>query len=79
MILKWVLVGLVSGSLAKMITSHDGGGSWLASLGVGVMGAVAGGYLFDLFGFHIDGLQSELIAAVIGSVILLFLYHRYKS
>lgn len=79
MILKWLLIGLIAGTLAKMITPQDEGDSWLSSLGIGVLGSIAGGFMLGLLGFHTNGLLGELISAVIGSVVLLFLYHRYKT
>ncbi len=79
MLLKWFLVGLIAGSLAKMITPQKESDSWLSSLGIGVLGSVAGGFLVNLLGFSVTGLIGELITATSGSVILLFIYHRYKS
>ncbi len=77
--LKLLLVGLIAGSLAKMITPQDEGGSWLSSLGIGVLGSIAGGFIVGLLGFHADHILGELITATIGSLILLFLYHRYNT
>ena len=69
----WIVVGFVSGALAKPVT----GGGWnlgcLGTVVVGVLGGVLGGMLFNLAGDHgigKFGLRSMFVA-FIGAVVLL--------
>lgn len=79
MILKWLLIGLIAGSVAKMITPQEEGGGWISSLGIGVLGAIAGGFIAGLFGFSVQNDLGSLIVAIIGSLIVLYVYHKYLS
>jgi uncharacterized membrane protein YeaQ/YmgE (transglycosylase-associated protein family) len=72
-VLGWIVVGFVSGALAKPVT----GGGWrigcVGTVIVGVLGGVLGGMLFNLAGDHgigKFGLRSMFVAFV-GAVVLL--------
>ena len=79
--LTWILLGLGIGLIASKIISNSGEGTVVDTL-VGVVGAVVGGWLFDLFvgtgitGFNIDSVYSAA-AAIICAVILLTIYHAF--
>lgn len=72
-VLGWIVVGFVSGALAKPVT----GGGWrigcLGTVVVGVLGGVLGGMIFNLAGdggIGKFGLRSMFVA-FIGAVVLL--------
>lgn len=70
-ILFFILIGLAAGWLAGRIMK-TGSGSALTNLVVGVIGALLGGYLFDLLGiFPGGGLIGSLITATVGAVVLI--------
>jgi uncharacterized membrane protein YeaQ/YmgE (transglycosylase-associated protein family) len=75
----WILLGLVLGLILSKIVSTTGEGTVVDIL-LGTVGAVLGGWLFNLFGgmgvtgFSIDSVYSVGIAAI-GAIILLALYH----
>jgi uncharacterized membrane protein YeaQ/YmgE (transglycosylase-associated protein family) len=75
----WILLGLGLGLLASRIVSTTGEGT-IVDILIGVVGAVVGGWLFDVFGgagvtgLDIDSLYSGA-AAVVGAVIFLLAYH----
>ena len=77
----WILLGLGLGLIASRIVSTTGEGTVVDIL-LGIVGAVVGGWLFNLFGgtgvtgFDIDSIYSAA-AAVIGAIILLALYHAF--
>lgn len=75
-ILGWILLGLVAGFLASKIVNKSGEGM-LLDIALGIVGAIAGGFLFSLFGATgVTGFNIySLIVAVIGSVLVLWLYH----
>lgn len=75
----WILLGLGLGLIASKIVSTTGEGTVVDIL-LGIVGAVVGGWLFNLFGgagvtgFDIDSFYSGA-AAIIGAIIFLALYH----
>jgi uncharacterized membrane protein YeaQ/YmgE (transglycosylase-associated protein family) len=74
-VIVFLLVGLVAGWLGGKLVGAGSGGV-IAHLVVGVIGAVIGGYLFARLGISTPGLPPllvKLIAATVGSVILLIL------
>jgi uncharacterized membrane protein YeaQ/YmgE (transglycosylase-associated protein family) len=74
--LSWIVLGLIAGFIGSKVVNRRGEGILLDIL-LGVVGAFAGGWLFHIFGGHgVDGLNIySLFVAVIGSVVLLVLYH----
>ena len=75
-IIGWILLGLVAGFLGSKIVNSSGQGM-LLDIVLGIVGAIAGGFLFSLFGATgVTGFNIySLIVAVIGSVVVLWLYH----
>jgi uncharacterized membrane protein YeaQ/YmgE (transglycosylase-associated protein family) len=72
-ILGWIVVGLVAGAFARLVT----GGGWnlgcLGTILVGIIGGLLGGWLFSLAGdegIGAFGLRSMFVAFV-GAVVLL--------
>ena len=75
-LLGWIFFGLIAGWIASKIVNKQGEGCFL-NIALGIVGAVVGGALFSLLGEHIFwqfNLKSMFIA-VLGAVIVLFLYH----
>lgn len=76
-IIVWLVVGALTGPVVGMLVkrSREGYGRW-RNFGIGLVGALIGGFLFKLF--HIDlGLESfkielqDLIAAFLGALLFL--------
>ena len=74
--LAWIVLGLIAGFIGSKIVNRRGEGILLDIL-LGVVGAFAGGWLFHIFGARgVSGLNIySLFVAVVGSVVLLVLYH----
>lgn len=68
----FLLIGLVAGWLAGVLMKGAGFGL-VGNLIVGVLGAIAGGFLFRIVGLMPHSLLGELIAATVGALIVLFL------
>ena len=75
-ILVWIVLGLISGFIASKIVNKPGAGA-LADIVLGIVGAVVGGWLFNSIGHTgVTGLNLySILVAVVGAVIVLFLYH----
>jgi uncharacterized membrane protein YeaQ/YmgE (transglycosylase-associated protein family) len=77
-IICWLIVGALSGTLvARLVTFSKEGLGWWTNLGIGMVGAVVGGFLFGLLGIDL-GLGElkvsfeDLISAFVGSLICVF-------
>ncbi len=78
-ILAWILLGLLAGFIGSKIVNKTGEG-FLVDIGLGIVGAVVGGWLFQFFGAAgVTGLNLySLFVAVIGSVVFLVVYHALR-
>jgi uncharacterized membrane protein YeaQ/YmgE (transglycosylase-associated protein family) len=73
-ILIWIIFGLVVGVVAKfLMPGHDPGGFILTTV-LGIVGALLGGWLGRTLGFYGPGEPAGFILAVVGAVIVLFVY-----
>ncbi|WP_459557696.1 GlsB/YeaQ/YmgE family stress response membrane protein [Lacunimicrobium album] len=83
-IIVWLIVGALAGSLVGMlVTFSKVGFGKLTNLGIGLAGALLGGLIFKLFGINfglgeIKVSLEEIVAAIIGSLILLFIWWLYN-
>ena len=75
-IIAWVILGLVAGFIGSKLVNKSGEGLIL-DIVLGIVGAVVGGFVFSAFGAAgVTGLNIySLIVAVVGAVIVLFIYH----
>jgi uncharacterized membrane protein YeaQ/YmgE (transglycosylase-associated protein family) len=75
-IIAWLILGLIAGFIGSKIVNRSGEGV-LLDIGLGVVGAVVGGFLFSLIGAApVTGLNIySLIVAVVGSIVVLLIYY----
>ena len=75
-IIAWIVLGLIAGFIASKIYVGSGQGV-LLDIVLGIVGAVVGGYLFSALGATgVTGFNIwSMIVAIIGAVIVLWLYH----
>lgn len=75
-ILAWLVLGLIAGALAKLIYPGHQGGGIFATIGLGILGALVGGYIGQALlgtsavGFSIPG----IVFAVLGAMLLIFIW-----
>jgi len=75
--LSFIILGLIAGAIAKAILPGRQGGGWIATLILGVIGALLGGWLggllfdFDYQGFFDIG---SWVVAIVGALIVLVIY-----
>ncbi len=77
--LSWIVVGIIAGFLGKMVVPGEGPGGLFGDLIIGVIGAILGGWLFNMFG-HVGATGINLpsiIVAFIGAVILLLIMRAF--
>ncbi|HDL8021903.1 TPA: GlsB/YeaQ/YmgE family stress response membrane protein [Yersinia enterocolitica] len=80
-ILSWIIFGLIAGILAKWIMPGEDGGGFIMTIILGVVGALVGGYISTFFGMgKVDGFNfGSFVEAVIGSLVVLFVYRKLRS
>ncbi len=78
-IIAWIVLGLIAGFIGSKLVNKRGEGFFL-DIALGIVGAVIGGWLFNLFGMQgVTGLNVySLIVAVIGAVVFLVVYHAIR-
>jgi len=78
-IIAWIVLGLIAGFIGSKLVNKTGEGFFL-DIALGIVGAVIGGWLFNLFGMQgVTGLNIySLIVAVIGAVVFLVIYHAIR-
>ena len=72
----WIIIGGLAGAVAGMIVKgRKRGFGLIGNIVIGLIGAFIGGILFDFFNINIAGdiafSANDLIAAIVGSLILL--------
>lgn len=77
-VLGWIVFGAIVGWLASMIMGKQGGGC-LVNIALGLVGALAGGFLFRTlsgsFAFAEHGFLVSTLVAVIGAIIVLAIWN----
>ncbi len=76
-LLGFLLLGIIAGAIAKAILPGKQAGGWLATLVLGVVGALIGGWLgsalFDAPLEDFFSIQTWLLA-IVGSIVVLVIY-----
>lgn len=77
-IIGWIILGLVAGAIAKALHKGEEPGGLLGTLAVGVLGALAGGFIASAIG--LGGISSFFsigtwLIAIGGALLLLVLYN----
>ncbi len=76
-ILGYIVIGLLGGAIAKAILPGKQGGGWLATMILGIVGALLGGFIGGaILGVKYDKIFSieGLLFSVLGALLVLFIY-----
>ncbi len=73
--LSWILFGALIGIISNIIDPQPSGGRFLGAVILGILGAIAGGFLGNIvFGFDISGFNfPSLSVAVLSALALLYI------
>jgi uncharacterized membrane protein YeaQ/YmgE (transglycosylase-associated protein family) len=79
-IIGWIVLGLLAGCIASISINKRGEGL-VMDIALGILGALVGGWLFNLFGAAgVTGFNLwSLLVAVIGAMALLVIYHAIRG
>jgi uncharacterized membrane protein YeaQ/YmgE (transglycosylase-associated protein family) len=75
-LLSWIVLGLIAGFIASRIINRTGEGVVIDVL-LGIVGAIVGGWLFNVFGMRgVSGVNLySMVVSVVGACVVLVLYH----
>jgi uncharacterized membrane protein YeaQ/YmgE (transglycosylase-associated protein family) len=74
-LLAFLLFGLIVGAIARWIVPGKEPGGWIASLLIGVAGAMLGGLLRRITGPYGEGDAPGLVMSLFGAIVLAVVYH----
>lgn len=69
-----ILIGLIVGVVAKFLMPGRDPGGFIITVVIGIVGSVLATYIGRAMGFYQLGESAGFIAAVLGAIVLLFLY-----
>lgn len=76
--IAWIILGLIAGSIARAIVPGRVSGGWIASIILGVIGALVGGWIASaLFNVNVNESFFSLATwgfAIIGGVVVALIY-----
>lgn len=76
-IIAYIVIGLLGGAIAKAIMPGRQGGGWVATILLGIVGALLGGFLGGaLLGVNYNDIFSVqgLITSIVGALIVLAIW-----
>ncbi len=76
-IIAWIVVGLIAGSIAKMLMPGDDPGGIILTVLLGIAGAIVGGFIAVALNISngVDDFDlGTIVLAVLGAMLLLFGY-----
>jgi len=78
--LLWMcIVGLIAGALAKLIMPGRDPGGILITMLLGIAGSIVAGFLGRVLGWYEPGQGAGLIMSVLGAILILAIYRKYKG
>lgn len=74
-IILWIIFGALAGWIASMLVKTDSQQGFIGDVILGIIGAVVGGFVFNLLGASgVDGFNLySLFVAVVGAIIVVFI------
>lgn len=75
---SFIILGLIAGAIAKLILPGKQGGGWIATLVLGLIGALIGGWVAGLFGVA-DAYSNfwsigAWLWAILGAIVVLLIW-----
>ncbi|MBY5922414.1 GlsB/YeaQ/YmgE family stress response membrane protein [Ferrimonas balearica] len=79
--ISWIVLGLIVGALAKWIMPGPDGGGMVMTILLGIAGAFVGGYIGQMLGWGgVSGFDiGSLVLAVLGALLVLFIYNKLRT
>ncbi len=80
-LISWLVVGLIAGVLAKLIIPGEDPGGFLATIFIGMIGALVGGLIVGVFGgTGVSGINVwSILVATLGAIVLLAVFRVFTG
>lgn len=78
-IIGWIIFGLIVGVVAKLLMPGRDPGGMIVTILLGIGGALLGGFIGRFVGWYGDGDPVGFIMAVIGAIVMLFMYRKISG
>lgn len=80
-IFAWIIFGLIAGAIAKLLMPGKDPGGFFVTILIGIAGALVGGYIGTALGLGaVTGFDlGSFVTAILGAVLLLFVYRVIKK
>jgi uncharacterized membrane protein YeaQ/YmgE (transglycosylase-associated protein family) len=75
--LEMLVIGAIAGWIAERVTESNH--SIFTNILVGIAGAFVGGVLASILNIPVFGFIRTLVAAIIGAILILFIWHRARA
>lgn len=72
-----IISGILAGYIASRLQKGEGSGC-LVNLFLCIIGGLVGGWLFGLLGISVYGWIGEMITAIVGAIIVLWLFTKLR-
>ena len=73
-VIGWIVFGLIVGVVGKILMPGKDPGGFLATVAIGIIGALFGGMLGRMIGMYSQDDPVGFVMAVIGAILFLWLY-----
>jgi len=73
-VIGWIVFGLIVGVVGKLLMPGKDPGGFLATIAIGIIGALFGGMLGRMVGMYGQDDPVGFVMAVIGAILFLWLY-----
>ncbi len=74
-----IVIGLVAGILAKFLMPGRDPGGFILTILLGIAGALVATFLGKMAGWYKEGESAGFIAATLGAILILFIYHKTRK
>ncbi len=80
-LISWLVIGLIAGVLAKLIIPGEDPGGFLATIFIGMLGALVGGLIVGVFGgTGVSGINVwSILVATLGAIVLLAVFRVFTG
>lgn len=78
-ILWWIIIGGIAGGIAKLLMPGKDPGGCIITILLGIAGAVVGGWILGLLMPGRGTGPTGFLGAILGAVLLLFLYRMFAG
>ncbi len=74
-----IIIGFIVGLVAKFLMPGRDPGGFIVTTLLGIVGALVATFLGQAMGFYAAGQSAGFIGAVIGAIVVLFIYHMVRG